>query len=323
MVRLGVIGAGAIAAFHLQVLHAMPDIEVVGIASRTRAKAESLAAEYAIPHVADDLSGLINQSQPNGLLILVSTDQVYDVSRVAIQYGLPLFIEKPPGLSSSETGRLAELARQRGVQTMVGYNRRYYSIFHKALQVIGQHGPLMGIMVEGHERIGSIRRSNIHPERILSSWLYVNTTHTIDLMRFFGGEVNDVDAVVHRYRESMGDQFAAVIDFSSGTMGTYVSHWLSPGGWRVVLYGDGVMVEFKPLETGRWTDRNYQIHEIEPERQDIDYKPGFYQQMVAFCDMVRGEALQWPGQDLQGAYGTMCLAQKLAESAVDRSMLEV
>jgi len=97
---------------------------------------------------------------------------------------------------------------------------------------------------------------------------------------------------------------ACDFDYGKYTRWPFISHLLSDctyklnsrsgQSWsgRVVLYGDGVLVEFKPLETGRWADLNYQIHEVEPERQDVEYNPGFYQQMVVFCNMVRGKNLQ-------------------------------
>jgi predicted dehydrogenase len=321
VIRLGVVGAGNIASQHLQVLRHIRGIEVAGITSRTREKAELLASEFEIQHVADNLKDLVEDVRPDGLLILVSIAQMFEATKEAIQFGLPLFIEKPPGLLPNETEQLAKDAHDKDVRTMVGFNRRHYSIFHKGLQLIREHGPLMGILVEGHERIEAVRKSSMHSEQLLASWLYANSTHTIDLMRFFGGEVEKVDSITHRYREPLGDQFAAIVNYSSGTMGTYVANWLSPGGWRVVLYGDGVRVDFQPLETGRWTDKNYQIHEIEPDKQDIDHKPGFYNQMLAFCDLVRGASLQWPSQDLDAAYETMCLARRLAESVVDRTQV--
>lgn len=318
IVRLGIVGAGRIAAEHLKVLRSIPAAEAVGLVSRTRLKAQALAAEFGVPTVGDDLADLVDRAQPDGLLILVSADQIYDVTCSALGFGIPLFIEKPPGLFPGETWRLAHLARARGIKTMVGYNRRFYSVFQKGLEIIRRNGPLLSVLVEGHERMASVRDARGHPEHILSRWLYANATHTIDLLRFFGGEVQDMHVIAHRYQEAGGDQFSAIMNFACGAMGTYISHWLSPGGWRVVLYGQGVTVEFQPLESGRWTDAIFQTHEIEPDREDQQHKPGFYRQIAAYCDMVQGGNLSWPGQDLEGAYQTMRLAARLAASVQDR-----
>ena len=94
-VRIGVVGAGNIAVKHLEALQGVAGANVVGIASRTRAKAEALAARFDIPCVADDIDGLLREARPDGLLILVSVSSIGAVARQAMQTGLPLFIEKP------------------------------------------------------------------------------------------------------------------------------------------------------------------------------------------------------------------------------------
>jgi predicted dehydrogenase len=194
---------------------------------------------------------------------------------------------------------------------MVGFNRRYYSIFHKGIKIIREHGKLLGVAVEGHERMWRVRGLNKFSDPVLENWIYANSVHTIDLLRFFGGEVLDLKSITHKYLEPKGDQFAAVMELESGALGNYSAHWHSPGGWRVVLYGEGVTVEFKPLEAGRWTDRDFKTYEIEPDDADKRFKPGFYRQMEAFYKLVQNDTPEWPMLDLYGSYQTMLLAEKM------------
>lgn len=314
--RLGVVGAGKIAVKHLEALQAVKDVQVAGITSRTKANAQALAAQFSIPCVADDMESLIRNARPDALLLLVSVANTFDVARSALETGLPLFIEKPAGLVPAQSAELARLARELKARTMVGYNRRYYSVFQQGLEIVRRHGPLLGVMVEGHERIDTVRATGKHPEDVLAAWIYANATHTIDLLRFFGGEVGAFYSLAHRAREPRGDQFAAIMELESGALGEYSAHWLSPGGWRAVLYGRGAMVEFKPLEAGRWTDAAGKVHEIAPSAEDQRFKPGFHGQMAAFCAMVRGAPIAWPLQDLEGAHRTMLLAERMAAPLV-------
>ena len=314
-VRIALIGAGHIAREHLNVLRSMPDLQLAGIASRTRAKAESLASEFGIAMVTDRASELLEQARPDGVMILVSADQVASVAREILPRAGAVFLEKPVGFSAAETRDLAELAARQGTRTMVGYNRRYYSIFEQGLRLVTERGPLLGVLVEGHERMARVRAAAGHPAHVLDAWLYANATHTIDLLRRFGGEVSELDVVAAAHREPLGDQFSASLRFRNGAVGTYVAHWLSPGGWRVVLYGDGISVEFKPLEEGRWTDANFATHPITPAEEDRSFKPGFFRQMRAFVDLARGAKLASPGEDLAGAARTMELADRLARAA--------
>ncbi len=311
-VRIGLIGAGLVAQHHMAVIQAMEGVEAVGVTSRTLSKAREFASKFAIPNAYASMDDLMSQAKPDALMILVNEDQMFPVASQAISYGVPLFIEKPAGLTPEENRKLAELAKAKGIGTMVGFNRRYYSIFHKGMDMIRQHGPLLGVSIEGHERMWRVREGKKFSESVLQEWIYANSTHTIDLLRFFGGEIKSISSIAHSYIEKKGDQLAAVMELESGAIGQYSAHWYSPGGWRVVLYGDGVTVEFKPLESGVWTDKKFQTHLIEPESYDQTFKVGFYQQMIAFAKFVREGKLSWPMQDLNGAYQTMILAEKIS-----------
>lgn len=319
-IKLGLIGAGYAAGKHLEVINAIKDVKACGITSRTKTKADILANKYNIDTCAKNLDNLVKESKPDALMVLVTEDQMYNVGVKALSYGLPVFFEKPSGLLPEENWRLAELARKNSIPTMVSFNRRYYSIFHKGMKIIRNHGPLMGVVVEGHERMWRIREGGKFSEDIMEKWIFANSTHTIDLLRFFGGEVVDVKSIVHRYRESRGDQFASVMELESGAIGQYSAHWYSPGGWRVVLYGDGVTVEFKPLESGCWIDKKFEVHKIEPDEVDLKYKPGFFKQMEAFVRLVKDKKSKWPMLDLGGSYKTMFLAQEMCSNVIDKSL---
>lgn len=315
-IRVGLIGAGWIAAQHMKVINDLAEeVEASGVYSRTFARAETFAKDYSIRLCARSIEELIEGAHPDALLVLVSEDQTEQVVRQLIErYKLPLFIEKPAGLTPEQNKALADLAKRHAVRNMVGFNRRYYSIFHKGLDIIRQNGLLRGVMVEGHERMWRVRKNNKFSETVLANWIYANSTHTIDLLRFFGGEPLNISSISHSHIEKKGDQIAAIMEFDGGAIGNYSAHWYSPGGWRAVLYGDGVTVEFKPLESGRWLDKDFKATEIVPDDTDVAYKPGFYGQMKAFANLVRGNKPDPFALDLEGAYKTMLLAKELCFS---------
>jgi len=291
----------------------MDGVRVAGMTSRTISKAEKLANSFQIDQVYDGVAALVQKCAPDGIMVLVSANQIYDVAVNLIPAGIPLFLEKPPGLVPEQTKTLVELADKYSTKNMVGFNRRYYSIFHKGIELINQNGGLLGVAVEGHERFWKIVDRDI-PNEIRENWIYANSTHTIDLLRLFGGEVEQINALKNSLKEKNGDQFVASMKFVSGTIGTYTSHWFSPGGWTVTLYSDTIAVQFKPLEKGIWIDTDFQQHDIMPDEVDIKYKQGFYKQMEAFVNMVRTGMLETPAMDLAEALKTMELAKEFANA---------
>ncbi len=314
--RIGLIGAGNVARQHLLALARIPELQPVALASRTRAKAQALADEFGVAQVFDTPQDLVAQARPEALMVLVSVEHMAPVALSCLEFGLPLFLEKPVGLSSAEGLTVAEAAKRRGVACMVGYNRRHYSIFARGLARVLERGRLLAVHVEGSERMPFVRGLNRFPEEVLRGWIFANATHTIDLLRHFGGEPEVVHALCASLSEPRGDQFAACLRFPGGITGSYTANWLSPGGWGVTLKGLGVTAEFKPLETCRVSYADGTTETLEADEDDRAVKPGFCGQLRAFADMVRSGRLAAPSQDLFGALETMRLAERLCADPV-------
>lgn len=314
--RIGLIGAGNIARQHLAALARVPELRPVAVASRTRAKAQALADEFGVAQVFDTPAELAAAARPDALMVLVSVEHMAPVALSCLAFGLPLFLEKPVGLSGAEALEVAEAARERGVPCMVGYNRRHYSIFARGLARVLERGRLLAVHVEGSERMNVVRSLNRFSEEVLRGWIFANATHTIDLLRHFGGEPEEVHALCASASEPRGDQFAACLRFPGGVTGSYTANWLSPGGWGVTLKGLGVTAEFKPLETCRVSYADGTSEMLEPDEDDRAVKPGFCGQLRAFADMIRTGRLEAPSQDLFGALATMRLAETLCADPV-------
>ena len=307
-INLGIIGAGNIAQKHLEAIKDINEFNVLGITSRTFIKAKRLAKKFNIDRVYNNIEELIKENKIDAILILVSATEIFKITRKIIKCKIPFFVEKPPGILPEQTKKLFGLAKKYKTLNMVGYNRRYYSIFHKGINIINKNGKLLGLAIEGHERFWKI--GNNFPKLLRNTWIFHMSPHTLDLIRFFGGEPKNLSVINKKYIEKRGDQFSAVMEFKSGAIGNYMSHWYSPGGWSVRLFGEGVTVEFKPLEKGKWINKNFKEYIIKPDNVDLKYKPGFYNQMKAFHKMIVTGKLVWPGQDLENAYKTTCLAKK-------------
>ena len=102
-IRIGIIGAGYIARYHLQTIKHVKNLSVVGITSRTIKKASKLANEFNIKKVYVSPIDLMNSAGLDGVLVLVNAENIFDVTKKIIPFKIPIFLEKPPGISLSET----------------------------------------------------------------------------------------------------------------------------------------------------------------------------------------------------------------------------
>ena len=96
-ISLGVIGAGAVAKEHLRVLDDLDGVKIEVIASRTLSKAQKLASEHNIKTVVP-VSEVFNH-QVDGILVLVSAEHIFQITKDVLLQKIPVFMEKPPGLN--------------------------------------------------------------------------------------------------------------------------------------------------------------------------------------------------------------------------------
>jgi len=97
LLRIGIVGAQFAAHLHLQNYKPLrgSKLEIVGIASRTRARAEELARKYDIPQVADDYRRLLERKDIDGVDLCVPTDLHHEFIIQAAQAGKHVICEKP------------------------------------------------------------------------------------------------------------------------------------------------------------------------------------------------------------------------------------
>ena len=216
-----------------------------------------------------DLDSFINLAKElDGILITVSAENMFKICKDLLPLKIPLFIEKPPALSLAEIDTLVHTSLRYNTPNMVGFNRRFYSIFHKGLEKINEYGGLVALNIEGHERFWRYKDSlNLE---VKNSWIYANSSHTIDFIDFFVGDLENLYINSNSIQEEIKDQFSVTFKSKEGVIGNYSSYWLSPGGWSVSLYGKGVSVIFRPLEEGIWIDSEFKQHPIEPEKYDLE-----------------------------------------------------
>ena len=308
---IALVGAGNIADKYIEIIKKEKIFNILAITSRTKKKAINLAFKHNIKNIYNSTYKMIAGHELDGIIILVSADQIFSVTKKLLKYKIPLFIEKPPGLNLKETKILSKLAKKYKTLNMVCLNRRFYSIFKKGIDIIKKKGKILGINIEGHERFWKIKKIN---KKIIKSWLYANSIHTIDLLRFFGGEVHKSINFSNSIKQKKGDQFCAAFKFKNKSIGTYTSHWLSPGGWSVKLFGEGVTVVFNPLEKGYSIDKKFKKKIIYCDKYDQKYKPGLYRQIISFKNLIKNKKLLYPAQDLNSSTKSMSIAHNLSKT---------
>lgn len=126
MLRLGIVGAGFVARFHARALTQVRGVELAGIVSRTRARAEELSAmarqhglgdARVYPSIAEMANHVdaISICAPNYARVEIVEEVVHAVQRGAELRGV--MCEKPLARNLPEARRLVRLVEEAGLKT--------------------------------------------------------------------------------------------------------------------------------------------------------------------------------------------------------------
>jgi predicted dehydrogenase len=108
-------------------------------------------------------------------------------------------------------------------------NRRFIGVIRRAREALEQAGGAQVIHVQDTQDL-SLARQYHEPESVMHHWMYANSIHTIDLLRYFGGEVADV-TVLRPWTCTYSGTVLAAVEFAGGASGIYEGFWESPGPW--------------------------------------------------------------------------------------------
>ena len=63
-----------------------------------------------------------------------------------------------------------------------------------------------------------------------NSWIYANSSHTIDFIDFFAGELEHLYINSSSIQDGVKDQFSVSFKSKDGVIGNYSSYWFSQVG---------------------------------------------------------------------------------------------
>jgi predicted dehydrogenase len=124
---------------HLPYLLASPKYQVVAVSNSSK---ESASASIKANNLGDDVKAYGSAQEiandPNVDLVVVSVRIAhhYDLAKPALEAGKEVFVEWPLGATTAQAVELAELAKSKGVKTMVGLQARASPLVIKLKEII-------------------------------------------------------------------------------------------------------------------------------------------------------------------------------------------
>jgi len=320
-VRVGLVGAGSYARYHLEVLSSLPGVEISSILTTGNPRVTDVADRYNIKAIYTDQAQFLDQDEVDCFFVAASAHAVKPVSQACLATGRPVFMEKPPGFSSQETQELIEQARQSNTFGMVGMNRRFYSVLEHGLAALAECGPLRGILLEDHIAITKERNSGKYLPIEYQNFMSRNAIHGLDLLRYVLGDVRKVHSLAQRHADwgYSAASFAGLIEHENGGISTYIGLWDTVRMTRFKVIAENGWIELEPpdLKTCIFVDAQRRTFQIKPDPMDIKFRMGLYSQDSCFINAVRkGRAPALPACLLPDAYSTNALIEEIQSNNV-------
>jgi predicted dehydrogenase len=218
MVKVGVIGLGAMGKNHVRVYSELPDVELAGIADVDDGLAQGLAKKYHTKPFSDYKELL--QENLDAVSIVVPTSLHREVALAAADAGTNMLIEKPIADSISAGSSIIEAASKSQLKLMIGHVERFNPVI-----------PVIKKEIEGTE-VGLIEITRIgpFPPRIRDVGVVIDlATHDIDLLRYItGSEFKKIYSLTSRNLAPHEDAAILLFQMENGILGRVTVNWLTP-----------------------------------------------------------------------------------------------
>lgn len=298
--RVGLVGAGSVAARHALSLANLPEAQLVAVTDHDAQRASTLAGEHQAG-AYDDLPAMLDAAELDAVYICVPPFAHGRPELTVIEAELPFFVEKPLSVDLGTAEQIAAAVEAAGLVTATGYHWRYLDTVATAQDLLRATPARLAV---------ASWLDKVPPP----SWwtaaagsggqIIEQATHLVDLLRLLMGEVSEVWSAGARSGTGEIDTVtAATLRFASGAVASLsatclLTHKVAAG---VGLYADGLAVQLS--ETELTVQRGDDAAETRPARVDAKALAD-----LAFIDSVRGVA----GVDIAVPYAEALRTHRVA-----------
>ena len=207
-IRIGVVGAGCMAAYHIPGFKA-GGAEVVAIADVNEAAAKNAAAKYGVGKVYTDVADMLASEDLDAVSVITPNKFHKPLVLQALKAGKHVFCEKPPALNAAEITQMAAAAKKAGKMLVFDFNNRARPeacAMKKAIDA-GRVGKINSAQALWIRRTGIPGFGGWFTTKALSGGgPVIDLLHMIDLALYFMGYPEPAYVLANTFDDFMGDK---------------------------------------------------------------------------------------------------------------------
>lgn len=324
---VAVVGCGYWGVNYVRILTELMEVETVAACDSRPMRRELVRETFSGVLVAEHLEDILESERIHAVVVSTPPTTHYEVTKLALEAGKHVLVEKPLTTKSTEALELVQLAERLGLTMAVGHTFLHNAAVHKMKEYIssGAIGDLYYLYS---------RRTNLGPIRHDVNALWDLAPHDISIFNFLlDASPTWVSAVGSGVLENGHEDVGFVtIGYESGTVAHLHVSWVDPFKVReLVAVGNQQRIVFNdmdaleplrvyekgvtpmPVETGVYDEFSYLIRDGDIISPKIDAKEPLKAQVVSFFESLALGSR--PASD-----GRVGLAVVEVMAAIDRSV---
>ena len=291
MIKFGLIGAGGIAQSYVQAFRQVDNARISAVVDIRQDAADSLAENAGCRSFAS-YEDLWTESRPDAVIVCTPPSTHPEISLYFLDRGVPVLCEKPLAVDLRTGIYILDAAARSGTLFAMASKFRYVEDVVRAKSILtsGILGEVILFENSFTARVDMSRRWTSNPAISGGGVLIDNGTHSVDIMRYFLGPIEEVHAIEAKRIQDLPveDTVRLFIRSKSGVVGTvdlswsvnkelesyidvYGSHGILRVGWQVSKY--------RHTSSSGWVVFGNGYNKIQALRD----------QVRNFCGAVRGE----------------------------------
>ncbi|MCM8805324.1 MAG: Gfo/Idh/MocA family oxidoreductase [Candidatus Omnitrophica bacterium] len=272
-IKVSVIGCGGIASAHIARLAILKDdVEFTAFCDVVKEKAEAKANQYG-GKVYTDFREMFDKEKFDACFICVPPFAHQGQEELCIEKNIPFFVEKPIHLDLKKARGIAKKVEEKKLLTSVGYVLRNFEIIEKAREII-KNEKIAIVRGKYYGQVPGGEGSWLIKKEFSGGQLIEQATHTVDMMRYFAGDVAEVFAYKFEginnkiYKGyDVEDASIVVMKFKNGVIGNLTCTWLWNGYHSgVEVVGKGIIINYEgnTLTIDRGNKKEIFVDSIDP-----------------------------------------------------------
>lgn len=248
LLRVVLIGAGAISRTYARVLGSLPGVCIVGVASRRQATATAFSERYAAGRatVFAELDALLADLAPD-VVCVNSTPHLHAAHALrALAHGAHVIVEKPLCLTLAEADALLEAASRADRQLAYAENLCFEPLYRRARELVraGELGHILRAR-QREKHAGPYSPWFWREEEAGGGALLDMGCHGIECLRWLCGKPPIVrvsarlETRLHGERTRLDDDAVVTLELADGARLVSESSWARPEGMQSTLEVEG------------------------------------------------------------------------------------